>query len=151
MELEKIIKAIQVVIDAGGTIFVCGNGGSASTAEHFTNDLFKKRIKAICLNSNVSIITMLSNDLGYTYIFKEQMDVLASMSDILVMFSVSGNSGNQRSCLFDEYDTVAILGMNGIGALQKADYVYSIDSDDYGLVESEHLSIAHKISEVLHG
>jgi D-sedoheptulose 7-phosphate isomerase len=43
-------------------VFVCGNGGSAATAEHLTNDLFSKGIKAICLNSNVSIMTMIAND-----------------------------------------------------------------------------------------
>jgi D-sedoheptulose 7-phosphate isomerase len=148
MAIEKLVDQInrmKQMFDA--TVYTCGNGGSASTAEHFATDLFRKGIKAICLNSNTSIMTMLANDYGYKWVFSKQMDRYSNPQDLLVMFSVSGNSSNLIQCLGSRYDTAAIIGRGG--ELSNANYVLTVDSDDYGIVESKHLAIAHCVCEAI--
>ena len=148
--LEQIKKARFV--------FVCGNGGSAATAEHFTNDLFSKGIKAVCLNSNTSIMTMIANDFGYEYTFSKQMDVLATTFDLLIVISASGNSKNIINALKDGrnkpiYTTFALLGnandSKGGKAIKLADYYWYVDSKDYGVIEDKHLQLVHWIKDHL--
>lgn len=140
--LEKIWKA--------KTVYICGNGGSSATAEHFTNDLFSKGIKAICLNSNTSIVTMIGNDFGYEYIFSKQIKLFADGEDLLVVISASGNSPNILDALEESpCETYALLGMGGGKAKDLADGCFIVDSMDYGVVEDEHMKIVHKIKDQL--
>jgi len=106
--LEKIdhnavARLIVTLLEArtiGGTVFIIGNGGSASTASHFANDLAigtkadEKPFRAISLTDNVAILTAIGNDLGYVEIFVTQLRVLAKQGDILLGISASGNSPN---------------------------------------------------------
>ena len=75
--MKKLLKLIK----EARFVFVCGNGGSSATAEHFSNDLFSKGVRAICLNSNTSIMTMLANDYGYKEVFSLQLKRLATKDD----------------------------------------------------------------------
>jgi Phosphoheptose isomerase len=130
--IEKIKKARFV--------WVCGNGGSASTAEHFTNDLFKKGIKAICLNSNVAIMTMISNDFGYSKIFMKQLAVYGDKRDMLITISCSGISPN-----IIEAHEIAL-------AMDMVVYEFQTFNDeypDYGSLEDKHLKFAHEVAEKL--
>jgi D-sedoheptulose 7-phosphate isomerase len=139
-------------------VFICGNGGSAATAEHFTNDLFSSGIRAICLNSNTSIMTMIANDFGYDYVFSKQMEVLAGEEDLLIVISASGNSRNIVEALKFEkqkplYTTFAIIGnakgSKGGEAIKLADYYAYCDSKDYGEIEDTHLQLVHYIKNKL--
>jgi D-sedoheptulose 7-phosphate isomerase len=114
-------------------VFVCGNGGSAANAEHLTNDLLSRRIRAICLNSNVSVITMIANDYGYQYIFSKQLEILASSEDVLIVISCSGASPNIIEALKINMPSIKIFGGSG-----------SPES-----METEHLNIIHKLVESL--
>lgn len=132
MDLKSIVKAIKLRKKRGDIVFVCGNGGSASTAEHFTNDLFSKGVRAICLNSNASIITMIANDFGYEYIFQRQLDLYIEPNDLLIVFSCSGKSDNIIKALQVSIETISIFGKEG---------------EDYQEIENRHLALAHEISE----
>ena len=143
-ELIKLIKEARF-------IWICGNGGSASTAEHFSNDLFKKSYPAICLNSNVSIMTMVSNDYDYQYIFMKQLQAYAKPDDLLITISCSGTSKN----IVNAIDYAKYIGMN-IYSFE----TFSIDSrakeptfedltPDYGKLENKHLTFVHKIAKEL--
>jgi D-sedoheptulose 7-phosphate isomerase len=133
MDLKNIIEAIQQRKEAGSYVFVCGNGGSASTAEHFTNDLFSKGIKAICLNSNTSIMTMIANDWGYEYVFSKQLETYAKVDDLLIVFSWSGLSKNIVRASLIGLETIEIFGKS--------------ESPQAG--ENRHLALAHEISDAL--
>jgi len=127
--MKDIIKSIR----NARFVYVCGNGGSATTAEHFTNDLFSKGIKAICLNSNTSIMTMIANDFGYQYVFSKQLDLFATDEDLLIAFSVSGESPNILEAItFPNH--ICIFGEEG---------------ESYADAEDRHLKLAHKISKAL--
>ena len=132
--VEDIVNAIAVRKRNKQKIFVCGNGGSASTAEHFTNDLFAKGVRAICLNSNMAIITMIANDYGYEHIFDRQLEVYADGGDLLIVFSCSGRSANIINAIQFGLKTITIYGDDG---------------KTYQENENKHLKIAHKIAEAL--
>ena len=86
--------------DSGATTFFLGNGGSASTATHFVNDVslgsrqFKKPFRAISLCDNQAVITAIANDDGYENIFSQQLQTLSRPGDTIVCISASGNSKN---------------------------------------------------------
>ena len=132
--MENIVEIIRQKREAGNTVFVCGNGGSASTAEHFTNDLFSKGVRAICLNSNTSIMTMIANDYGYEYVFQKQLEVYADPGDLLVIFSVSRKSANIVKASLVGVETVIIFGT---------------ENETYQEAENRHLAWAHGTCEML--
>ena len=86
--------------NSGATTFFLGNGGSASTATHFVNDVslgsrqFKKPFRAISLCDNQAVITAIANDDGYENIFSQQLQTLSRPGDTIVCISASGNSKN---------------------------------------------------------
>jgi len=121
-------------------IWVCGNGGSASTAEHLTNDMYSKNYPAICLNSNVSIITKTANDSGYKYIFCDQLSVYANKEDLLITISCSGKSPN----------IVKALEFAEIEGLMTYSFNTFVDGDEnYEMLENEHLRLVHRIKRKL--
>lgn len=134
--MEELIKKIK----EARFVFVCGNGGSSATAEHLANDLFSCGIKAICLNSNVSIMTMIANDFGYDWVFSKQLEVLADENDLLITISCSGTSRNVVNALTEAYD----IGMN----------FYEFETfrgkdKDYGKLEDKHLQLVHEVRKAL--
>jgi D-sedoheptulose 7-phosphate isomerase len=131
--IMKSVKSLVKQIKKARYVFVCGNGGSAATAEHFTNDLFSRGIKAICLNSNNSIITMIGNDFGYKYIYKRQLDLFAEPGDLLIVFSVSGTSPNIVEALKCPIDKIKFFGRKL----------------DFGGEEDWHLKLTHQIKALL--
>lgn len=131
--IEKIKKARM--------IWVCGNGGSAATAEHFVTDLIKKGYPAVCLNSNASVLTMIANDYGYEYIFSKQLITLWDRNDLLVTISCSGTSPNilkaQLARTYYEFETFDQNPSEGHTLL------------DYQLLENKHLKFAHEVANAL--
>ena len=152
---EKIIEVVDIIKNSNA-IYVCGNGGSASTASHFANDLQKicgKR--AFCLTDNTPVITAFSNDSSYDYIFEYQLQTLASKGDTLIVISGSGDSENIYQAvieaLWKEMNIIAFIGMNG-GKLMKhftegINYI-NIESD---MLHSEdwHLTLCHLITHLI--
>ena len=120
-------------------VFVCGNGGSAATAEHLANDLFSKGIRAICLNSNVSIMTMIANDFGYEHVYSKQLGVYANKKDMLITISCSGTSPNT-------FNANTMANLIGMGIYQFE--AFSKDRD-YEALEDKHMQLVHKIKAAL--
>ena len=152
--LAKIVeRLIQVKID-GKTIFTIGNGGSASTASHFCNDLLKgcrvegnEGFKAICLNDSNAIITCLANDFSYKDIFSIQLKTFASKGDLLVAFSGSGNSPNIISALQTAreigIDTIGFSGRDGGKMKDLCDILLIAPSFFMEKIEDMHLIYEH--------
>src|SRR5690349_19768317 len=99
--VEHVIETLIEAKQAGQSIFICGYGGSASTATHFGCDLAKRpivagqpRYRVIPLTDNNALMTALSNDLGYEVVFSEQLIPLVRKGDVLIGISGSGNSKN---------------------------------------------------------
>ena len=127
-DLIKKIKQAQF-------IWICGNGGSAATAEHFATDLVKKGYKAIALSSNSSVITMLANDYGYDQIFSKQLQTFGVWADLLITISCSGTSPNIQKAIERAND------------MEMPVYSFETFSKDrnYQLLEDKHLKLAHAV------
>lgn len=104
--------------DIGATTFFLGNGGSASTATHFVNDVslgsrqFEKPFRAISLCDNQAVITAISNDDGYENIFFQQLQTLARPGDTIVCISASGNSRNLIKAIeYAKENNIYVVGL----------------------------------------
>jgi len=127
LDLSGIAQAIEILREArdhNRQIFVCGNGGSASTASHFVCDMVKgasfqrdKRFRILSLADCVPTVTAYSNDVGYDCIFEEQLKNFAQQGDVVLALSGSGNSANVVKAL--QYansigcQTIALTGRDG--------------------------------------
>jgi len=142
-------------------IFICGNGGSAGNAVHLANDFIygiaKERgcgAKATALPANSSVLTCLANDLGYKYIYSEQLSVLGSEGDILIVLSGSGNSTNiievLRVAKEMNVKSFAVLGFDGGEAKKISDQNIHFDVHDMQIAEDLQLVVGHMVMKWLY-
>jgi len=98
--IEKTAKIIISSIQKGGTVYICGNGGSAADAQHIAGELIgrflkeRKSLPAVALSTDTSVMTSLANDYGFENIFVKQVEGLVTKSDCLWAISTSGSSPN---------------------------------------------------------
>jgi D-sedoheptulose 7-phosphate isomerase len=159
VELGKVAEVIEVLKEARDSerhIFVCGNGGSASTASHFVTDMVKgasynrnSRFRIMALTDSMPTITAYSNDVSYDCVFAEQLKNFAQSGDVLICISGSGNSPNVLCAT--EYansigcETIALTGRNGgkLGPMAKRHI--RVPEPHMGRIEDCHLMICHMI------
>ena len=157
LEIKQFITSILNARKLGSSIFFIGNGGSASTASHFANDLaigtnsYKNTFRVISLCDNNAIISAVGNDFSYEEIFSRQLKVLGKKGDLLVAISASGNSpnlvkafGTAKEC---SIKTVALTSFDGGKLKEMADEVVHVPAErgEYGPAEDAHLIINHLI------
>ncbi|MFA6176328.1 MAG: SIS domain-containing protein [Phycisphaerae bacterium] len=98
--IENIAKTIIASIEAGGTLYLCGNGGSAADCQHIAGEfigrflLERKALPAVALSTDTSVLTCIGNDYGFDDIFARQVEGLVKKNDCLWAFSTSGSSVN---------------------------------------------------------
>jgi D-sedoheptulose 7-phosphate isomerase len=159
IDLEKVGQAIETFRRArqeGRGIFVCGNGGSASTASHFVCDLLKgasygrqSRFRIMALTDSLPTLTAYSNDVSYECVFVEQLKNFAAPEDVLLAISGSGNSpnvlraveyGNSIGC-----QTIALTGRNGGALGPLAQLNIQVSHPHMGRIEDGHMIALHMI------
>jgi len=160
IDLDRVARAIELLAQArkeGRRIFVCGNGGSASTASHFVTDLVKgasfgrqKRFRIMALTDSLPTITAYSNDVSYECVFVEQLKNFAEPGDVLIAISGSGNSANVLRAV--EYAdsigcrTIGLSGRDG-GALGRiVGLNLQVSNQHMGRIEDGHMIILHMIA-----
>jgi D-sedoheptulose 7-phosphate isomerase len=159
LDMPSIGKAIEILQQAreqNRHIFVCGNGGSASTASHFACDMVKgasfqreKRFRIMALTDSLPTITAYSNDVHYDCVFVEQLKNFAQAGDVVMAISGSGNSANVVRAL--EYansigcETIALTGRDGgrLGPLAKLQI--HVAEPHMGRIEDGHLIVCHML------
>lgn len=163
LPLPSIHDLVRVFLDAykrERTVFLFGNGGSASLASHMMCDLGKgtapdagKRLRAVALTDNVALMTAWANDMRYEAIFAEQLENLLEPGDVAFAISGSGNSPNVLAALnFARRAGAVTAGVTGFqGGKMKAlcDVCVVVPSDNMQIIEDLHLSIAHSVFRVL--
>jgi D-sedoheptulose 7-phosphate isomerase len=138
----------------GGNVYLCGNGGSAGNASHLANDFIYgiakckgEGLKSISLNDNISVLTCLANDVGYDYVFSEQLAVLGKKDDILIALSGSGNSMNIVNAILEakslKMKTHAILGFDGGKCKKNVENSIHFAVNDMQLSEDLQLIVGH--------
>ena len=159
--VAKLAKDMKRAWDTGNQVFFCGNGGSAGNAVHLANDFIygvAKRtgggIRAVALSANTAVMTCLANDVGYDYIYSEQLAVLANEGDVLITLSGSGNSPNILQVLeqakIKKVRSYAILGYTGGKAKALADVAIHFPVNDMQIAEDLQLVVGHMLMQWLH-
>lgn len=155
--IDAMIHAVADALTAGGTLFTCGNGGSAADALHLAEEFVgryrsnRRPLPAVCLNADPTALTCIANDFGYDQIFARQLAALGRPGDVLVVFSTSGNSPNilhaletarQRQMLL-----VGLLGKDGGAARTLADHAIIVPSANTARIQEAHGLLLHAICE----
>ena len=161
-EICKTIIHLKKIRKQGGSVFVCGNGGSAGNASHFASDLLlTSGIKATCLNDNPSVYSALINDVGWNNVYQEQLKIHAEKGDCLIVLSVHGGVGKQDAGdwslnLNNAIDYAKKLGMSTIGIsgatggyFNICDMNIIVESTSTPIVEGIHCALAHLIAFLL--
>jgi D-sedoheptulose 7-phosphate isomerase len=161
-EIDESVRAILKRIYEEKSIWIIGNGGSASTAEHFETDLsyvkFGKnfpKVRAHSLTANSSLLSAIGNDIGFENIFSHQLQRKAIEGDLCIIISASGNSLNllnaARYASQNRIETIGLIGFDGGELIHLVNRIIHVQSEigEYGKVEDVHLSICHLISEIV--
>ena len=159
---ELIAQISSLVIAAfrnGHKLFLFGNGGSASDAEHIATELsgrFKLErpsLPALSLTANTSTLTAIANDYGFEMLFSRQLEGLANTGDVVIGISTSGNSPNVINGLKFAKSigatTIAMTGKSGGKLIEFADYCLCIPSDDTPRIQEAHILIGHILCDLV--
>jgi len=160
--LKHIVTAAETIIgslNSGGTVFWCGNGGSASDSQHLNAELigrFEKDrapLKSIALTTDTSVITSLSNDYSYDLVFKRQLQALAKKGDVLIAITTSGKSKNIINVLKEAKEknikTISFLGKDGGEAKDFSDIKIIVPSDSTARIQEMHIMIGQMICSLV--
>ena len=159
--IAALIDQLLATREAGGTVYVCGNGGSSATAQHLASDLLitvrsrERPFRAICLSDNVAAFSAVANDYGYESVFSLPLTGRIGRSDLLVVISASGNSPNILAALRAAHAagaaTCALLGFDGGAARDLADVVVHVPTalGEYGPAEDLHAVVKHIVAAYL--
>jgi phosphoheptose isomerase len=163
IEPAALDRAAATLLDAytrGAGVFACGNGGSATIANHLQCDHVKGvrtatdlTPRVVSLSSNVELITAIANDMSYEDVFTYQLQSQSSPGDVLVAVSSSGRSPNIVKALTWARDhdlrTIAITGFDGGNARKVAEVAVHADCTNYGIVEDLHQAIMHALAQYI--
>jgi len=157
--LKAITEAIVKAYKAGKKILVCGNGGSAADAQHFTAELVsrfereRQALPALAITTNTSTITAIGNDYGYDATFRRQIEAFAQEGDVVIGISTSGNSANVLLAMEEAKKrralTVGLTRKQG-GKLKGAtDLCFCAPSDHTPRVQECHILAIHIICKLV--
>lgn len=155
------LKLTQSLVN-DGKILVCGNGGSAAQAQHFSSELLNRYererpgLPAISLTCDTSTLTSIANDYHYEEVFAKQIRALGHSNDALLVYTTSGNSASILSAVTAAHDrdmtVIALTGRDG-GALgpllNDGDIEIRIPSPSTARVQETHLIITHCLCDLI--
>lgn len=157
--IDKIVDGLTKCLRSGGAVFACGNGGSASQAEHFAAELtgrFKmdrKPLRAYAVSTNSSTLTAVSNDYGFSEVFSRQIEGAAAEGDCLVAITTSGSSQNVvNACRKARGMSVKVFtftGGSGGPVVDDSDVVLRVPDDDTARIQEIHLTALHLICQMV--
>lgn len=152
--IEETAALIMKKGTAGNKLIFIGNGASAAISSHIATDFWKNGgIKAIAFN-DASLLTCVSNDFGYRYVFSKPIEMFSKTGDILIAISSSGQSENillgAKSAKKKGCKVITLSGFNKDNQLRKlGDINFYVPSTSYGHVEVVHHSICHCLVDII--
>lgn len=158
--IQSSSELMKYALKNGSTIYWCGNGGSASQANHLSAELlggmYQKKIKpfkSVCLNVDTAFITAWSNDDSFDNIFVRQLEALGESGDILIGLSTSGNSPNVvKAAQFARSNKLKVISLTGNdgGILNKhSDININIPSNSTQRIQEMHILIGHILCDLV--
>jgi len=158
-DLERAAALMREAVARGGTLFFCGNGGSAADAQHMATEYVVRYVRnrraypAVALTTDTSLLTAAGNDLGFDEVFARQVEALARAGDLLVIHSTSGNSPNVlRAAEAARAKGVAVLAFSARdgGRLKAlADHSVVVPTDRTDRAQEVHLCVEHIICDLI--
>ena len=157
-EIDRAAKILNAAYDRDACVFACGNGGSASIANHLQCDHVKGvrlgtdlRTRVMSLSTNIELFSAIANDVGYDSVFEFQLESQARAGDVLVVISSSGRSRNIVRALewaaANEMETIALTGFDGSPAKELASVSIHLRSSNYGVIEDAHQACMHLLAQ----
>ena len=160
--INNISTAADLIINTfknGGTVFTAGNGGSAADAQHIAGEFVSKfaierrGLPAIALTTDSSILTAVSNDLGYENIFVRQIQTLAKQGDVFIAISTSGTSPNivnaVNTAKSSNIYTIGLTGKTAAPIDKICDCIIKVPSDNVPVIQECHIMIEHIICDIV--
>src|SRR3954471_13829110 len=158
-EMDRALAMVQETVARHGTLFFCGNGGSAADAQHMATEYVVRYMRnrraypAVALTTDTSLLTAAGNDIGFENVFARQIEALAKAGDLVIIHSTSGNSPNVlRAAEAAHAKGVQVLAFSARdgGALRGlADHSVVIPTDRTDRAQELHLCIEHLICELV--
>jgi D-sedoheptulose 7-phosphate isomerase len=158
-DLDRAHAMVRDTVARGGTLFFCGNGGSAADAQHLATEYVVRYMRnrraypAIALTTDTSLLTAAGNDIGFDQVFARQVEALAHAGDLLIVHSTSGNSPNVlRAAEAAKSKGVSVLAFSARdgGALRAlADHSVVIPTSRTDRAQELHLCIEHVICDLV--
>jgi len=158
-QIEEASKVVIETLKSGHKVLLCGNGGSASDAQHIAAELTgrykteRRGLAGIALNTDTSVLTAIANDYGYDRIFDRQIEALGREGDLLIGISTSGNSLNVISAIATAKlmgcKTLGLTGREGGDMNRLCHLNLVVPSDDTPRIQEMHILIGHIICQAV--
>jgi D-sedoheptulose 7-phosphate isomerase len=158
-EIDAAAALILQTLRGGGKLLICGNGGSAAEAAHFSTELVgryakdRRALPAVALSADGSLLTCVGNDYGYEHAFSRQVAAFARPGDLLVVLTTSGNSGNIFAALTEAKSrglaSIAFLGRGGGKTKGLATVDLIIPGHHGPSTQEAHLFLIHYFCELI--
>ena len=159
-QIDDVMNVLIRVYENEGTVYIFGNGGSASTSSHYVCDFNKgvssklsKKFRFISLNDNVATLMAIANDCGYENVFLMQLEGKLKKGDVVFAISGSGNSKNVIKAV--EYakslgnEVISLTGYDGGKLLSMSDHPIHVNVDDMQIAEDVHMMLCHMMSSII--
>lgn len=158
--IEALVRAMAARFSSGGRLYVMGNGGSATDAQHISVEFFhpivekRKPLPAIALTADQALLTAISNDRDFAKVFADQLRVLARPGDMALAVSTSGKSPNLVQALETARElgllTVAFTGKDGGRLPDLAEYCFVVPSFSIHRIQETHVTLYHIVWDLVH-
>jgi D-sedoheptulose 7-phosphate isomerase len=159
---EVVVEAadrIETALRAGGTLFTCGNGGSAADAQHIVTELSgrfyldRPGLAAVALTVNTSALTAIGNDYEFADVFSRQLDGLARKGDVLLAITTSGGSPNVlravEAARKKGMEVIGFTGEKGRSFAEACDVALVVPSRDTPRIQEAHICAGHLICQLV--
>jgi D-sedoheptulose 7-phosphate isomerase len=158
--IDGLVHAMAESFGGGATLYVMGNGGSATDAQHvaveFCHPIIEKRkpLRAVALTTDSALVTAISNDFDFAKVFTDQLSVLARPGDMALVLSTSGHSPNLIQALESARAlglmTIAFTGKDGGRMVDLADHCFVVPSFSIHRIQETHVALYHIVWDLVH-
>jgi D-sedoheptulose 7-phosphate isomerase len=158
--IEECVRALSERLQAGGTLFVMGNGGSACDAAHvaveFTHPVVERRrpLRSIALTNDAASMTAIGNDSDFARVFEQPLEVLAKQNDAALGISTSGSSSNVNRALARARErgllTIGFAGRDGGRMVSSCDFPFVVATWSIHRVQETHTLLLHLLWDLVH-